>query len=204
MDLVEAAVRTGRRAEAAAHVAAIRDAGIAALSPRLALLASSSAAIAAPDDSAAGLFEEALAIPGVERWPFDLARVHLNYGERLRRDQSTTGSRLHLTAALETFERLGARPWADRAASELRATGQTRPRAEERHRVSLTPQEREIATLAAAGLSNKQIGQRLFLSPRTVGGHLHRIFPKLGITSRAALHAALASLPPAQKRERRS
>jgi DNA-binding CsgD family transcriptional regulator len=204
MDLVEAAVRTGRRAEAAAHVAAIRDAGIAALSPRLALLASGSAAIAAPDDGAAGLFEEALAIPGVERWPFDLARVHLNYGERLRRAQSTTGSRFHLTAALETFERLGARPWADRAASELRATGQTRPRAEERHRVSLTPQEHEIATLAAAGLSNKQIGQRLFLSPRTVGGHLHRIFPKLGITSRAALHAALASLPPAQKRERPS
>ncbi len=58
--------------------------------------------------------------------------------------------------------------------------------------------------LAAAGLSNKQIGQRLFLSPRTVGGHLHRIFPKLGITSRAALHAALASLPPAHDRERRS
>jgi DNA-binding NarL/FixJ family response regulator len=58
--------------------------------------------------------------------------------------------------------------------------------------------------LAAAGLSNKQIGQRLFLSPRTVGGHLHRIFPKLGITSRAALHAALDSLPPAQDRERGS
>ena len=204
MDLVEAAVRTGRRAEAAAHVAAMRDAGLAALSPRLALLASGSAAIAATDDSAPGLFEEALAIPGADRWPFDLARVQLAYGERLRRAQATTGSRLHLTAALETFERLGARPWAGRAAGELRATGQTRPRADERHRVSLTPQEREIAMLAAAGLSNKQIGQRLFLSPRTVGGHLHRIFPKLGITSRAALHAALGSLPPAQDRERGS
>jgi DNA-binding CsgD family transcriptional regulator len=204
MDLVEAAVRTGRRAEAAAHVAAMRDAGLAALSPRLALLASGSAAIAATDDSAPGLFEEALAIPGADRWPFDLARVQLAYGERLRRAQATTGSRLHLTAALETFERLGARPWADRAAGELRATGQTRPRTDERHHVSLTPQEREIAMLAAAGLSNKQIGQRLFLSPRTVGGHLHRIFPKLGITSRAALHAALGSLPPAQDRERGS
>jgi DNA-binding CsgD family transcriptional regulator len=204
MDLVEAAVRTGRRAEAAAHVAAMRDAGIAALSPRLALLASGSAAIAAPDDSAPGLFEEALAIPGVEHWPFDLARVQLVYGERLRRAQATTRSRLHLTAALETFERLGARPWADRAASELRATGLARPRAGPRDHVSLTPQEHEIAMLAAAGLSNKQIGQRLFLSPRTVGGHLHRIFPKLGITSRAALHAALASLPPATDGERGS
>ena len=204
MDLVEAAVRTGRRAEAAAHVAAMRDAGIAALSPRLALLATGSAAIAAPDDTAPGLFEEALAIPGAERWPFDLARVQLAYGERLRRAQATTGSRLHLTAALETFERLGARPWADRAASELRATGLAKPRAGARDHVSLTPQEHEIAMLAAAGLSNKQIGQRLFLSPRTVGGHLHRIFPKLGITSRAALHAALASLPPATDGERGS
>ena len=201
MDLVEAAVRTGRHAEAAAHVAAIRDAGIVVLSPRLALLASGSAAIAATDDSAPALFEEALAIPGVERWPFDLARVQLAYGERLRRAQATTESRLHLTAALETFERLGARPWAERAASELRATGQTRPRAQERNRASFTPQEREIAMLAAVGLSNKEIGQRLFLSPRTVGGHLHRIFPKLGITSRAALHAALASLPAARDRE---
>ena len=204
LDLVEAAVRTGRHGEAAAHVAATRDAGIAALSPRLALLAGGSAAIAAPDDSAPGLFEEALAIPGARRWPFDLARVQLAYGERLRRAQATTGSRLQLVAALETFERLGARPWADRAASELRATGLAKPRAGERDRVSLTPQERQIAMLAAAGLSNKLIGQRLFLSPRTVGGHLHRIFPKLGITSRAALHAALASLPLPTDRERGS
>jgi DNA-binding CsgD family transcriptional regulator len=195
-------VRTSRHAEAAAHVAAIREAGLAALSPRLALLAGGSAAIAATDDSAPGLFEAALAIPGADRWPFDLARVQLAYGERLRRAQATTEARRHLAAALGTFERLGARPWADRAAAELRATGQTRPPAEERDRVSLTPQEHQIAMLAAAGLSNKQIGQRLFLSPRTVGGHLHRIFPKLGITSRAALHAALASLPPATDRER--
>jgi DNA-binding CsgD family transcriptional regulator len=204
MDLVEAVVRPGHHAEAAAHVAAMRDADIAALSPRLALLAGGSAAIAAPDDSAPGLFEEALAIPGAGRWPFDLARVQLAYGERLRRAQGTTGSRLHLTAALETFERLGARPWADRAASELWATGLAKPRAPGRDCVSLTPQERQIALLAAAGLSNKQIGQRLFLSPRTVGGHLHRIFPKLGITSRAALHAALAPLPSAQEPERDS
>jgi DNA-binding CsgD family transcriptional regulator len=155
-------------------------------------------------NSAAGLFEEALAIPGADAWPFDLARVQLAYGERLRRAQATSESRRHLVAALGTFERLGATPWAGRAASELRATGQTRYRAGERDHVSLTPQEREIATLAASGLSNKEIGHRLFLSPRTVSGHLHRIFPKLDITSRAALRDALNALSPEEEGDTRS
>ena len=196
MDLVEAAVRTGRRTEAAAHVTAMRDVGIAVISPRLALLAGGSEAIAAPDRGALGLFEEALAVPGGDRFPFDLARVHLLYGERLRRARATKESRPHLAAALETFERLGARPWASRAVSELRATGQTQAGADQRDRDSLTPQERQIAMLAAAGLTNKEIGQRLFMSHRTVGAHLYQIFPKLGITSRAALRDALASQPP--------
>jgi hypothetical protein len=109
MDLVEAAVRTGRHAEADAHVAAIQAENIAALSPRFALLACGSAAIAAPEDSAAGLFEEALAIPGADAWPFDLARVQLAYGERLRRAQATSESRRHLVAALGTAARASTR-----------------------------------------------------------------------------------------------
>jgi DNA-binding CsgD family transcriptional regulator len=192
MDLVEAAVRTGRHAEATAHVTALRDADIAAMSPRLALLACGSAAIAAPAASATGLFEEALAIPGVERWPFDLARVRLIYGERLRRAHATAEAQVQLTAALETFQRLEARPWATRARSELRATGHNASFANELGSASLTPQEHEIAMLAAIGLTNKQIGQRLFLSHRTVAAHLYRVFPKLGITSRAALRDALS------------
>ena len=199
MDLVEAAVRTGRHTEAAAHVTAMGDAGIAAISPRLALLAAGSEAITASDDLAPGLFEKALAVPGADRFPFDLARVRLCYGERLRRARATTGSRAQLTAALEIFERLGARPWAARTAGELRAAGRTHPRADLRERDPLTPQEREIAMLAAAGMSNKEIGQRLFLSHRTVGAHLYQIFPKLGITSRAALRDALAELPEPDK-----
>ncbi|MFY9668518.1 MAG: AAA family ATPase [Trebonia sp.] len=195
MDLVEAAVRTGRHTEAAAHVTAIRDAGIAAISPRLALLAAGSEAIATADSNGLGLFEEALAIPGVDRFPFDLARVQFLYGERLRRARSTKESRPHLAAALEIFERLGARPWASRAARELQATGQTNAFPDQPAHDSLTPQERQIAMLAAAGLSNKEIGQRLFLSHRTVGAHLYQIFPKLGIRSRAALRDALAELP---------
>jgi DNA-binding CsgD family transcriptional regulator len=200
-DLVDAGVRTGHQAEAAAHVAALQAANVAAISSRTALLAGAAAAVAAADDHANHLFEQALAIPGADHWPFDLARVHLAYGERLRRLRATTDSRVHLGAALETFERLGARPWATRSGSELRATGQTKPRAGEYAWASLTPQEREIAMLAAAGLTNKQIAERLFVSHRTVGGHLHRLFPKLGVATRAALRDALVSLPSEQHQQ---
>jgi DNA-binding CsgD family transcriptional regulator len=189
LDLVEAALRTGRPREAALHVDALRQADVARISPRLALLSGAASAMIASDDEAAALFARSLAATGAERWPFDLARVHLLYGERLRRGREMTRSRIHLGAAYESFRRLGAIPWAQRAAVELRAAG--RAQGHRRHD-ELTPQELEIASLAAAGLSNKQIGSRLYLSHRTVGAHLYRIFPKLGITSRAALRDALA------------
>ncbi len=195
MDLVEAAVHTRRTAEAAAHVRAMRKAGIAALSPRLALLVAGSAALVAPDDGAVGRFEQALAVPGAQGQPFDLARIRLAYGERLRRMRFVTEARAQLDAAAEAFERLGAQPWADRAAGELRATRRSRTGAKHGS-VTLTAQEQEIAALAASGMTNKQIGERLHLSPRTVGSHLYQLFPKLGIASRAALRDALASLPP--------
>ncbi|WP_455569794.1 ATP-binding protein [Streptomyces prunicolor] len=196
MDLVESAVRTGRTSEATAHAAAAHEAGVAAISPRLALLVKASAAIAADDQDALGLFEEALAVPGTDRWPFELARVRLAYGERLRRLKSTTEARTQLADAIDTFERLGARPWTARAGNELRATGLSVTAAGATGQASLTPQQREIALLAAAGLTNKQIAERLFLSPRTVAAHLHQLFPKLGVASRAALRDALADLPP--------
>ncbi len=195
MDIVEAAVRTGRHAEAAAHVAAMNDAGIGEISPRLALVAGGSAAIAAPQDEAAALFDRALAIPGAGQWPFEFARIQLAYGERLRRVRATAEARKHLAAALTTFERLRAQPWVLRADGELRASGYA-PRDAGYGLASLTPRESEIARLAAAGLSNKQIAERLFLTHRTVAAHLYQVFPKLGVTSRAALHAALASSQP--------
>jgi len=190
MDLVEAAVRTNRLDEANAHVAAMGKEGIAALSPRLAMIAAGSAALACPAKLAAEFFERALAVPDTEQWPFDRARVQLAFGEHLRRTRSVSRSRAHLSAALGVFERLGAGPWARRAANELRATGQVRLTG---HRLDsvLTPQEREIAELAASGLSNKQIGERLYLSHKTVANHLGRAFPKLGIASRAGLRDAL-------------
>jgi DNA-binding NarL/FixJ family response regulator len=111
----------------------------------------------------------------------------------LRRHRLTRESRTHLTAAEATFERLGARPWAARVATELKAAGQGVRRNAQLSGAVLTSQEHEIASLAASGLSNKEIAARLYLSPRTVGAHLYRIFPKLGITSRAALRDALAA-----------
>ena len=191
MDLVEAAVRTQRQAEAERHVRAVQDAGIAALSPRLAILAAASAALAASDERAPVLFEQALRLPTADQWPFDVARVRLLYGERLRRARAASESRIHLQAALAAFEKLGAAPWVARAGLELRATGGTRRPSSAPGAAALTSQELQIARLAASGLTNRQIAERLYLSPRTVGGHLYQIFPKLGITTRAALRDAL-------------
>jgi DNA-binding CsgD family transcriptional regulator len=165
---------------------------VQALEARKALLAGAVAALVAPDGLAAGLFESALADPGARLWPFDLARVHLLYGERLRRSRAITLSRHHLQTALTAFELLGASAWAARATAELAATAAARYRRETGYQDPLTAQELQVAELAAAGLSNKQIGARLYMSPRTVSAHLYRIFPKLGIGSRAALRDALS------------
>ena len=117
--------------------------------------------------------------------------MDLLYGERLRRAREITRARHHLQAALAAFEELGASAWAERAAAELAATA-PRLRREADPEDQLSAQELQVAELAAAGLTNKQIGARLYLSPRTVSAHLYRIFPKLGITSRAALRDALS------------
>jgi DNA-binding CsgD family transcriptional regulator len=140
-------------------------------------------------------FEEALALPGVEQWPFEVGRAHLAYGEARRRQGLNRDARVQLAAARDRFEALGARSWEARAAAELRATGMTRT-GRGKAGEALTPQELEVARLAATGLSNPQIASRLFLSPRTVSSHLYRVFPKLGITSRAGLRDALEALPP--------
>jgi DNA-binding CsgD family transcriptional regulator len=175
------------------HRAADSDltAAVRALEARKSLLAGAVAALTAPDDLAAGLFEAALADPDGQLWPFDFARVQLLYGERLRRSREVSRSRHHLQAALAAFERLGASAWADRSAAELAATTPTRRR-ETGPEEPLTAQELRVAELAAAGLSNKEIATRLYMSHRTVSAHLYRLFPKLGISSRAALRDALS------------
>jgi DNA-binding CsgD family transcriptional regulator/tetratricopeptide (TPR) repeat protein len=196
LDLVEAATRTGRSDEAAAHAAAAKETGLPAISSRLALITAGATATATTDDTdAIALYEQALVMPDAEQWPFDLARIQLLYGERLRRVRSTTRSRQMLRVAHDAFRRLGAQPWSQRAGNELRATGLTIDTTGLRRPASLTSQQLEIALLAAEGLTNKEIGERLFLSHRTVGTHLYQIFPKLGITSRAALRDALNDVP---------
>ncbi|WP_409474740.1 response regulator transcription factor [Streptomyces sp. HC307] len=167
---------------------------MAELSPRLELLVLTCEALTTPGKAAVGLFERALSLPGPERWPFDVARVRLFYGERLRRLRATTEGREQLAQALEAFQRLGAKPWVARTAAELRAGGQSAPTAVRPGAVTLTAQELQIAKLAATGLTNKQIAERLFLSHRTIGTHLYQIYPKPGITSRAALRDALSQL----------
>ena len=194
--------------EAAAHVAAAQETGLPAISSRLALITAGAGGDGGDDDDdAIALYEQALDVPGADQWPFDLARIQLLFGERLRRARATTRSRQLLSAAHDGFQRLGARPWSQRAGNELRATGLTIGQTGPRGPASLTPQQLEIAQLAAEGLTNKEIGERLFLSHRTVGTHLYQIFPKLGITSRAALRDALDDSPrrlAAQRRRRPS
>lgn len=190
-DLIEAAQRTGQEEEARRHAAALRRSGIDRVSARHALVVATATAMTAAPEDAARLFEDALQMPGLERYPFEVGRAHLAHGELLRRQGQPREARTHLTAAHERFEQLGAGSWTARAAAELRATGLTRL-ARSTVGDRLTPQELQVASLAATGLSNPQIAARLVLSPRTVSTHLYRVFPKLGITSRAGLRDALA------------
>ena len=194
LDLVEAAVRTGRNDEAAAHVIAARERTSKVCPPA----SNSSSTVLRPwprhhltsRTSSTGLSPSPAPITGPStshgsNWP-----TESGCGDGRRQSSRVT----HLTAAHDTFQRIGATPWAQRAASELRATGITIRRSNVLGPGALSPQQLEIARLAAAGLTNKEIGERLFLSHRTVGTHLYQIFPKLGITSRAALRDALESL----------
>ena len=188
-DLVESAVRTGRTVEAQAHCAAMVEADLPALSPRFEMLTHAAGALIAEGDEWRDRYERALSVPGAEDWPLDFARVRLAFGARLRRERHPSEARDQLHLALTIFERLSARPWIATTRNELRAA---REHVDAREgSAALTAQELAVAELAAGGFSNKQIGQRLFLSSRTVSGHLYRVFPKLGIVSRSALRDAL-------------
>ncbi|MEV5607468.1 AAA family ATPase [Streptomyces sp. NPDC052225] len=195
LDLVEAALHTGRTEQARRHAVAARDAGLPAVSPRLALVTEGALALTSADaGEAESHFRRAEALPSAAGFPFELARIRLAHGIHLRHTHDRKAARVPLTLAAETFERLGTPPWTERALAELRATGTPTP-AGAAHLTDLTWQERRIADLAAGGLTNKEIGARMHLSPRTVSSHLYRVFPKLGITSRAALRDALGRLP---------
>jgi DNA-binding CsgD family transcriptional regulator len=192
LDLVEAALHTGRSDEARRHALAARDAGLADLTPRLALITYGALAMTAGGEKeATDLYERAEFHPAAARFPFELARIRLAHGTRARHARNRIEARQLLVSAAESFERLGATGWAERARAELRTAGAS-PRLSTLSLSSLSWQERRIADLAASGLTNKEIGNRMCLSPRTVSSHLYRVFPKLGITTRAALRDALS------------
>ena len=151
-----------------------------------ALLARSRALLVS-GSAARDLFEQALELESVHGAAVTRARTQLLYGEFLRRERRRSEARPHLRAAWETFESIGAKPWAERAQTELRATGESVRRRDGSQTDDLTPQERQIARLVSTGASSKDVAGQLFLSPRTVDYHLRKIFTKTGITSRNQL-----------------
>jgi DNA-binding NarL/FixJ family response regulator len=149
-------------------------------------------ALVTDGDEAAQLFEEAMAHHARSQTPFERARTELAIGERLRRSRARTDARTPLRAALETFERLGARWWAERARAELRASGATSARGEQAVAEVLTPHELQVAMIVAKGATNKEAAAALFVSPKTVEHHLGQIYRKLDLRSRTELTALLS------------
>jgi len=193
----------GELAEAALHVDAVDDARArlraveAAAGPAPASwvalgLRHARALLAADDDEAAHRFDEGLSAD-LDHWPFQRARLLLAHGQWLRRQRRIADSRAPLRAARDIFDALGCVSWSDRARRELRASGESSRRRDPEARDRLTAQELQIAQLAADGLTNREIGRRLYLSHRTIATHLYRVFPKLGITARTELAAAIAA-----------
>jgi DNA-binding CsgD family transcriptional regulator len=184
-NLIEAYVRLGRIADAERLIeqrATHSETGSASAAAGMARCRG----LVAGEDDLERHFHEALELHARAGESFGEARTRLCYGERLRRVQRRRDARDQLRMALETFERLGAAPWVERARAELRATGE-RVRARGPEHEELTAQELRIAQLAAEGKTNRQIGVAMFLSPKTVEFHLGRAYRKLGISSRAEL-----------------
>ncbi|MGO8958947.1 MAG: ATP-binding protein [Streptosporangiaceae bacterium] len=147
----------------------------------------------APVASFSGYFEQALSLHEQTPDAFEAACTRLAYGGRLRRARNRILAREQLRAAADAFERLGARPWADRARAELAATGETRRPRDPSTIDELTPQELQIALLLTAGKTTRETAAALFLSPKTVEYHLRHIYQKFGIHSRDELAQSLAT-----------
>ncbi len=190
-DLADAARHVDRLDEARARVAQVEQSAGERPGTWIALALRHARALLSDPAEAGERFDEALA-SDFARWPFQHARIQLAYGQWLRRQRRVAESRAALRHARDTFDALGCAPWSEQARRELRASGERSRRRVPEARDQLTAQELQIAQLAANGLSNREIGQRLFLSHRTISTHLYRAFPKLGITSRGELSTALA------------
>ena len=190
-ELIEAAVRSGHTDHARAALEQLTAiTGASGADWGLALEARCRALLSKPP-AAESLYEEAIERLGRTRVRGEHARSHLLYGEWLRRRARRVDAREQLRTAHRMFTDMGMEAFAERTRRELVATGVTVRKRRNESRDALTAQEEQIARLAREGLSNPEIGARLFLSPRTVEWHLRKVFTKLGISSRMALHHAL-------------
>jgi DNA-binding CsgD family transcriptional regulator len=190
IDRVEAAVHADQSETARLWIDDLEAFSAATGQPWAAAMAAHGRAVLAvseDEDEAESWFERALALHADSVRPFERARTQLAYGEHLRRQRRRVDARVHLRAALETFEDLKALPWADRAAQELRASGESARKRDQATELELTPTELQVAQLVQQGLSNREVAAQLFVSPRTVDFHLRNVFAKTGISSRGAL-----------------
>lgn len=186
-EFVEAAVGSGHRAEALAYLRRCEPLATVARSPFFNIQLLLARAHLAEDES---VFDDALS-RDLSSWPLFRARIELAYGDWLRARRRLIESRVPLRTARDTFDAIGAAPWAERARQALRAAGDV---SQERARDSLdelTPQQFQIVQMVVQGLTNGEIAERLYLSRRTVESHLYRVFPKLGVSSRDQLAKAL-------------
>ena len=195
LDLTEAAVGSGQARRIEGVLAELETIAARTAPPILCAGLLCARPLLAPDDEAGRLFESALA-GDLSAHPFLRARTYFSFGRWLRQRRRSSDARPPLRRSIELFDALGAARWGARARDELRATGEMVGRRTPDARDRLTAQELQIAQLAAAGLSNREIAERLFVSHRTIGSHLYHIFPKLGITARRQLRDALTTAKP--------
>ncbi|GCB44791.1 hypothetical protein SNL152K_2081 [Streptomyces sp. NL15-2K] len=186
-DLAAAAQRTGRQEEAVYILAAVRDAMGPRPTTRMMLLMHHAAALTGDAKDTEHHFRLATVNPVGDQWPLARAQARLHYAQWLRRRRRPLDARPLLATALESFTRLGASALAEEARAELRASGVATSPAPADPLAELTAQQRQIVRLAARGLRNREIAERLMLSPRTISSHLYNVYPKLGVSSRNQL-----------------
>ena len=195
--LIEAGVRTGDRAGVAKALARLEERAPLAGTPWALGTLALGRALTADGDDAEKSYQESVELLGQGPLGLERARSRLLFGEWLRRRKRRSDARKQLRAAYESFDAFGAVPYAERARIELLATGETARRRTEETRFDLTPRERQVASMAASGLTNGEIATRLFVTASTVEFHLNKVFRKLGITSRKQIPRAIGEPGPA-------
>jgi DNA-binding CsgD family transcriptional regulator len=195
-DLVEAAAHTGQKDAARAYLDQLEYLASATSGPLLVAEAGYARVMVADEDEAELTYRTAIE-RDLANWPCYQGRMLLWYGRWLRRQRRVAESRGPLRTAREGFDALAFPALADTARQELRASGETSRRRRPEAWNELSPQEIQIARMAAAGMTNREIGHKLYLSHRTVESHLYRIFPKLGVATRGGLRDAIPEALPA-------